>query len=58
MLLKTAAASMFISVVGPPMSEFNPEDYVKEWLKKRSSPALAERSKGKISNSENNWKIV
>jgi hypothetical protein len=34
MLLKTAAALMFISLDGPPISEFNPENYVKEWLKK------------------------
>jgi hypothetical protein len=34
MLLKTAAALMFISLDGPPISEFNPENFVKEWLKK------------------------
>jgi hypothetical protein len=34
MLLKTAAALMFTSLVGPPISEFNPENYVKEELKK------------------------
>jgi hypothetical protein len=63
MLLKTVAALMFISLVGPPISEFNPENYVKEWLKKShrhadytSCPAPAERS-CKISNSENIWKI-
>jgi hypothetical protein len=33
-LLKPAAALMFISLVGHPISEFNPENYVKEWLKK------------------------
>jgi hypothetical protein len=37
MLLKTAAALMFISLVGHPISEFNP-NYVEEWQKKRSSP--------------------
>jgi hypothetical protein len=63
MLLKTAAALMSISLVGPPISEFNPENYVKEWLKKghchagyKSCPAPAERSR-KMSNSENIWKI-
>jgi hypothetical protein len=34
MLLKTAPALKFISLVGPPVSEFNPENYVKEWLTK------------------------
>jgi hypothetical protein len=28
MLLKTAAALMFIALVGPPVSEFNPENYI------------------------------
>jgi hypothetical protein len=37
-LLKTAAALMFISLVGPSIRGFNPENYVKEWLKKRSLP--------------------
>jgi hypothetical protein len=62
-LLKTAAALMLISLVGPPISEFNPENYVKEWLKKghrhadyTSCPAPAERSR-KITNSENICKI-
>jgi hypothetical protein len=32
--LNSAAALMFISLVGPPTSEFNPENYVKQWLKK------------------------
>jgi hypothetical protein len=38
MLLKTAADLIFISLVGPPISEFNPENYVTVWLKKGSSP--------------------
>jgi hypothetical protein len=32
--LKTAATLIFISLVGPPINEFNPENHVKEWLKK------------------------
>jgi hypothetical protein len=61
--LTTAAALMFISLVGPPISEFNPENYVKQWLKKghrhadyTSCPAPAGMSCN-ISNSENIWKI-
>jgi hypothetical protein len=63
MFLKTAAALVFISLVGPPISEFNPENYMKEWLKEghryadyTSCPAPAERSR-KISNSENVQKL-
>jgi hypothetical protein len=63
MRLKTAAALMFISLVGPPISGFNPEICVKEWLKKghhhsdyTSCTASAEKSR-KISISENIWKI-
>jgi hypothetical protein len=62
-LLKTADALMFISLVGPPVSEFNPENYVKEWLEKghrhvdyTSCPAPAERSR-KIFSIENIWII-
>jgi hypothetical protein len=29
-LVKTAVALMFICLFGPPISEFNPEKYVKE----------------------------
>jgi hypothetical protein len=60
MLLKTAAALMFISLVGPPISEFNPESYVKEWLKKGHRHAeytSCSAPAGKISNSESIWKI-
>jgi hypothetical protein len=35
--LKTAAALMFIALVGPPVSEFNPENYMKGWLKKTAA---------------------
>jgi hypothetical protein len=41
MLLKIAAALMFISVVGSPITEFNPENCVIEWLKRRLSPLIA-----------------
>ncbi|XP_023724669.1 uncharacterized protein LOC111873863 isoform X2 [Cryptotermes secundus] len=33
-LLKTASSLMFISSVGPPLSAFDAEYYVKQWLKK------------------------
>jgi hypothetical protein len=63
MLLKTAAPLMFISLVDPPISEFNPENCVNEWLKKghrhadyTSCPLPAEKS-CKISNSKIIWKI-
>jgi hypothetical protein len=32
--LKTAATWTFVSLVGPTINEFNPENHVKEWLKK------------------------
>jgi hypothetical protein len=61
--MKTAAALIFISLVSPPITEFNLKNYVKEWPKNgychadyTSCPALAERS-CKISSSENEWKI-
>ncbi|KAE9531908.1 hypothetical protein AGLY_010110 [Aphis glycines] len=36
---KTTAALLFINCVGPPLSEFNPQKYVKSWLLKGRHPA-------------------
>jgi hypothetical protein len=60
-LLRTAAVLMFMSLVGPPLREFNKKNCVKEWLKSHhhadsAYPAPAGRSH-KICNSENTWKI-
>ena len=36
---------LFISLVGPPMAEFNPKPYVTEWLKRNHRDALDNRAR-------------
>jgi hypothetical protein len=64
MLLKTASSFMFISSVGPPLSAFDAEYYVKQWLKKgrrhadyQSCAAPADRRSVSSESNENIWKI-
>jgi hypothetical protein len=41
-LIEQASALTFISSVGPPLNEFNPEQYVKSWVRLVGSEILRE----------------
>jgi hypothetical protein len=59
-----ASSSMLISSVGPPLSAFEAEYYIKEWIKKgrrhadyQSCAAPADRRSVSSENNESIWKI-
>lgn len=63
LLLKIAVALMFVSLVVHPIREFNPENYVKEWMDRNHSHAdytfYCQSPTGrshKMAKTENIWK--